>query len=155
MTNEKIRVLMPSQVANLHEDIDIRGIQNELNAYILGLASKINLSDLGDWRLLISIVLRPTNAIGVFKKAKRFPSDKEIEISISIPIPDNSQVEYGLSTAKDSFYRPVDLTNFFIIEPNYSDYRNLYDYILESSKKSITLAFSTGYTANGKKIKFH
>ena len=52
------------------------------------------------------------------------------------------------------FYVPLNNNNFYVLEPNFENYSNLYGYILESSKLAIDLAFTKGISCNGKKIIF-
>jgi len=152
--NAKIRVSLAIQVSSLDKDVDIKTIRQELNNYVQPLSQRINLQDLGEWRLLILVVYRPTSGIGVFKRAKRYPSDKEFEISMSVSIPNEEQAPYGLAKARNSYYIPLNDKNFCILNPHFENYHNLYQYILESSKRVIDLAFTHGVTCNGKKIKF-
>ncbi|EAS9013516.1 hypothetical protein G9009_003545 [Salmonella enterica] len=152
--NEKIRVLMSCEIPNLTSDIDLFFIGNKLNSYAKNIMPFININDLNDWSILISVILRPTNGIGVYKRVKRYPSDKEFEISISITIPDDKQVAYGSSRVKDGFYLPMDEGKFHFLNPNFDEYNCLKDYILSSAKSAIELAFQCGFTCNGKKIKY-
>ena len=150
----KIRVLMPVEVPHLDEDVDMRSIWLDLNSYVKTLEPRINLQDLGDWRLLINVLSQRTDAIGVAKRAARFPSDKEYAIYVSIPIPDDDQVAYGIPSVKKAFFKEKNEKYSYILEPNFNNYGNLYQYILGSSKCAIDLAFTHGFTCNGKKIKF-
>ena len=61
---------------------------------------------------------------------------------------------YGLSKVKEAFYTPLSDKSFYSLEFNFEDYNSLYEYILNSSKHAIDLAFIKGITCNGKKIKF-
>lgn len=149
-----VRVLMPSEIPMLHEEIDLSSIENELDAYITEILPRINIQELDGWALLISIVSRSTTGIGVFKRIKRYPTDKEFEISISIPIPDNDMATYGYQRVKEGFYSPLDDKKFYTLEPDFEKYNSLYEYIFESSKRAIELAFQHGFVCNGKKIKF-
>lgn len=90
--------------------------------------------------------------IGIFKRAKRFPSNKEFEISISIPVPNLEEARYGISDMT-GIYIPLNIKNFYILSPCFSKYDNLYHYILESAKQAIDAAFTYGFTCNGKRIK--
>jgi hypothetical protein len=140
--NEKIRVITPMQVSNLDRDINMTACLQELNRYVETLSSRINLQDLGDWRLLVSVLSLATNRIGVFKQVRRYPSDKEFEIPAFIPIPNNDQASYGLNKVKKDIYTPLDEKKYYILDPHYENYDDLYDYMLESSKLAIDLAFT-------------
>ncbi|EDJ0453067.1 hypothetical protein GEX18_24395, partial [Salmonella enterica] len=103
--DEKIRVLICTEVPRIDDNIDMRSIWMELNTYVKTLESNINLQDLGEWRILINVLAQRTDAIGVAKRVARFPSDKEYVIYISTPIPDNEQVSYGISNVKEAFFK--------------------------------------------------
>jgi hypothetical protein len=152
--NEKIRALIGSEVPNLHVEVELEPISQEINAYIETLLSRINIQDLNDWRLLINVIAQRTDAIGVAKRSLRYISNKEFEIFISVPIPDNNQATYGLPNVKKAFLKPYNEKYSYILEPNFDSYDNLPQYIIESSKRAIDLAFTYGFTCNGKKIKF-
>ena len=97
MSNQ-IKVLISAEIPELFEDLDLlRSITQYLDTYMDDFKKSINLNDLGDWKLLIGINLRNTNGIGIFKRAKRFLSDKEFEISISITVPNSDEAHYGIS----------------------------------------------------------
>ena len=139
----------------LSEDVNIDSVREELNEYVKSIIWGINIADLEDWKLLIRVTLRATNGIGVFKRAMRYPSDKEFEFSISVAIPNEKEASYGVSKkVEEAFYVPLNNNNFYVLEPNFENYSNLYEYILESSKLAIHLAFTKGISCNGKKIIF-
>ncbi|NMA74725.1 MAG: hypothetical protein GX963_11305 [Bacteroidales bacterium] len=152
--DEKVRVLLPIEIPNLDKDVDTRSIWINLNTYVKTLKQKINLQDMGDWRLLINVLAQRTDAISVAKRVARFPSDKEYVIYMSIPIPDDDQATYGLSSVKEAFFKEKNEKYSYILEPNFDSYDNLHQYIIESSKLAINLVFTHGFTCNGKKIKF-
>jgi hypothetical protein len=152
--DEKIRVLMPIEVPRLDEDVDIHSIWIELNTYVKALEHIINLQDVGDWRLLINVLAQRTDAISIAKRVARFPSDKEYVIYMSTPIPDDDQAAYGLPSVKEAFFKEKSEKYSYILDPDFDSYDNLYQYILESSKRAIDFAFTHGFTCNSKKIKF-
>ena len=152
--DDKVKVLLQIEIPRLNEDVDIASIRKILNEYVKSLIPRINIQDLKDWSLLIWVAYRSTNGIGVFKRARRYPSDKEFEFSISVTIPDDNQASYGLSKVKEAFYTPLSDKSFYSLEFNFEDYNSLYEYILDNSKHAIDLAFIKGITCNGKKIKF-
>lgn len=153
MMFKKVRVSVRSEIPNFHEDEDLDFIERELNNYMKILIPKINIQDLGDWRVLVLVHVRNTDAIGAFKLSRWYPSDSEYEISVSIPIPDDKQASYGFDKANEGFFSALN-DRFYILEPSFENYDNLYNYILESSKQAISLAFTKGIVCGGKKIKF-
>lgn len=152
--DEKIKILMPCQVPGLLDDVDLFSIGRDLNAYVKTIQPFINISDLNDWTILIQVVSRPTSGIGVYKRIRRYPSDKEFEISISIAIPDDKQAIYGLSKVNDGYYLPLNDKDFYLLEPDFESHKELYGYILHNAKRAMELAFKNGFVCNGKKIKF-
>lgn len=77
--NNQYAVLISSEIPELGELDLLRSICRELNGYMEDYNNQINLDNLGDWKLLIQINLRNTNGIGIFKRAKRFPSKKSLK----------------------------------------------------------------------------
>ena len=153
--DEEVKVCLQVEIPRLREDVDIDSVREELNEYVKSVISEINVADLEDWRLLIRVTLRSTNGIGVFKRAMRYPSDKEFEFSISVAIPNEKEASYGVSKkVEEAFYVPLNDKNFYVLEPNFENYSSLCEYILESSKLAIRLAFTKGIRCNGKKIIF-
>ncbi|WP_216818432.1 Imm9 family immunity protein, partial [Salmonella enterica] len=151
--DEKIRVLICTEVPRIDDNIDMRSIWMELNTYVKTLESNINLQDLGEWRILINVLAQRTDAIGVAKRVARFPSDKEYVIYISTPIPDNEQVSYGISNVKEAFFKENNEKYSYILESGFDSYDNLYNYMLETSKKTIHWILTRGISYNGIKIK--
>lgn len=150
--NNQVKVLISVEIPELWGKTDLRTIEQGLNIYMEDYNYKINLNDLGDWKLLININLRNTNGIGIFKRARRFLSDKEFEISISMTVPNSEEARYGISNLP-GFYVPLNIKNFYIVQPCFSKYDDLHHYILESAKRAIDAAFTYGFTCNGKRIK--
>ncbi|WP_071783306.1 Imm9 family immunity protein [Leminorella grimontii] len=153
--SEKIRVLTPCEIPGLANEVDLFSINKALNSYVETILASINIRDLGDWSILISVTSRSTNGIGVYKRIRRYPSDKEFEISISLTIPDDKQAEYGSSRVNEGFYLPLDDKKFYILPPDFDGYNCLWDYIFCSAKHAIDLAFQHGFTCNGEKIEFN
>ena len=138
--DNQVAVTISTEIPELCEGLDqLRKITHELNAYIEVYKNKINLNDLTDWKLLIWINLRNTNGIGIFKRARRSPSDKEFQISISITLPNSEDACYGISNMT-GVYVPLNVKNF-------------HSYIFESAIQAINTAFTYGFTCNGKRIK--
>ena len=153
--DEEVKVCLQVEIPRLREDVNIDSVREELNEYVKSIIWGVNVADLEDWRLLIRVTLRATNGIGVFKRAMRYPSYKEFEFSISVAIPNEKEVLYGVSKkVEEAFYVPLNDKNFYVLEPNFENYSNLYEYILESSKLAIHLAFTKGISCNGKRIIF-
>ena len=130
--DEEVKVCLQVEIPRLREDVNIDSVREELNEYVKSIIWGINIADLEEWKLLIRVTLRATNGIGVFKRAMRYPSDKEFEFSISVAIPNEKEVSYGVSKkVEEAFYVPLNNNNFYVLEPNFENYSNLYEYIGE------------------------
>jgi hypothetical protein len=152
--DEKIRVLISREVSNLDDDVDIDSIREELNSYVKMLKPRINVQDLIEWKLLFNLILQHTDSAGVAKRVARFPSDKEFAIYMSIPIPDDNQIGYGLAKVKNEFLKKKNEKYSHLISSNFDCYDSLYDYILGTGKYMINWIFSRGFVCGGEKIKF-
>lgn len=151
---KKIKVLMPSEIPKLNEFVDIYSIEQNLNKYSEVITSHININDLKDWQLLVNVLTQRSDKIAISKRVGRFPSDKECEIYISIPIPDDEQAIFGLTIVKEAFFKVSDEKYSYLLDPGFNDYNSFDSYIYESSKRAIDLIFTKGFTFNGKKIIF-
>jgi len=144
-------------VPRLGNFANISSIENEIAAYVESILPRINMEDLSGWRLNFDVTYACTDFIGVYRKFLRYPSDREYEILIAIPIPDNTQAPYGLPLGKHGTigsFRPARSDRSHILEPEYDKYDNLDQYILAAAIKAIDLGFTKGFTCYGKKIKF-
>ena len=156
---EQVRILLPTQVVGVEEIVDYRAIWMELNRYMQGHKDSLNLDILDGWRLLFSILsipALPSDKIAVLKRIRRYPSDKEFEVALYIPIPCDNEAPYGMASVRGSIMAPpVDEKKFYSITPDYGAYTTLHDYVLESGKRALHLAFTAGLTINGVKLKLH
>ena len=154
---EQVRVAMPTQVVGVKESADYKAIWTELNQYAQEHRDRLNLEILDGWRLLfdiLSVPALPSSAIGVLKRVRRYPSDKEFEVALVMPIPSDRDAPYGLASVSSSILaRPVDETKFHNLAPQYDAYKTLDEYVLESGKRALHLAFTAGLVMNGKKLK--
>lgn len=150
---KQVAVLISCEIPELSGELDLLcGITHNLNTYMKAYSKQLNLNDLEDWKLLIQLNLRNSGGIGIFKRAKRLPSNKEFEISISITVPSSAEAHYG-TAGITGVYVPLNNHNFYVIHPCFSEYDDLYHYIFESSKQAIDTAFTYGFICNGKRIK--
>jgi Immunity protein 9 len=150
----KVRCQRSAQIVDLHNYIDFENIEPKFDAYIEKIMTKLNLSDLKDWRILINTVYTEAKSIGVGKRPIRYVSDTEVAVSILIPIPSIKKAKYGLPEA--SFSNPFDmLDNYWhFLDTDYTKFDNLTDYVFDAVIRCIDEAFKQGVTVNGKKIKY-
>jgi len=154
---KQIGISMGIQVPGALKFADVFSINKKIATYIESILPRINMEDLSGWRLNFDVTYACTDFIGVYKKFLRYPSDREHEILIAIPIPDNTQALYGIPPGKHGTigsFRPAISNRSHLLDPEYDKYDNLDQYILAAAIKAIDLGFSKGFTCYGKKIKF-
>lgn len=148
----QIRCLVSSESPGISSALDIFEINRILGCYLRTKIDQVNVADLGGWRLLMCVGIRNTDSIGVFKRTRRYPSDMEFEVSISIPVPSVEDAEYGLSEM--GFFNGMDETKFHIIAPQYAAYQGLQEYVVGSGGRAIDKAFEMGFKCGGKVIRY-
>ena len=149
---KQIRCLVSSESPGVSRALDIFEINRMLDCYLQTKIGQVNVADLGGWRLLMYVVIRNTDSIGVFKRTRRYPSDMEFLVSISIPVPSAGSAEYGLSEM--GFFNGMDETRFHIIAPQYAAYQGLREYFVSSGERAIDKAFEMGFKCGGKVIRY-
>jgi len=157
MKHDQVTVNMQIEVIGPLNLAGVASIRKKIATYVDSILPRINIEDLSGWRLSIQMTYVCTDFIGVYKKFFRYPSDREYEISIGIPIPDNTQAPYGLPPRKDGtigFFHSGESKYCHLLDPEYHKYADLEQYIIASAIKAIDLGFSKGFTCYGKKIKF-
>ena len=153
----QIRSIISSESPNIAGALDDVEATDKVNQFLNARIQQVNVIDLEGWRLLVSMTIRNTNAIGIFKRARRFPSDKEFELSISIPVPGVDDAQYGLpdnALCGKCFFSPVNDAKFHVISPQYSKYQGLQEYVVGSAERAIDMAFELGFSCNGKVIRY-
>jgi len=157
MKHEQVGISMGIQAPGALKFADVSSIKKEIATYVESILPRINMEDLSGWRLNFDFTYACTDFIGVYKKFLRYPSDREYEILIAIPIPDNTQAPYGIPPGKHGTigsFRPARRNRSHILDPEHDKYDNLDQYILASAIKAIDLGFTKGFTCHGKRIKF-
>ena len=153
----QIRCLVSSESPGVSSALDIFEINRILDCYLRTKIDQVNVADLGGWRLLMCVGIRNTDSIGVFKRTRRYPSDMEFEVSISIPVPSIEVVEYGLpdhAVYGLGFFHPVNEAKSHVINPQFADYAGLQEYIVGSAERAIDMAFELGFKCNGMVIRY-
>jgi len=145
------------EVTGLYSYADMYSIKKEINTYFESIFPKINTEDLSGWGLTFFVNYICTDFIAIDKQFTRCSSDKECEISMYIPIPDNRQAPYGLPPVDNGgigSFHPRIKKLYHLTEPEYDQYVNLDQYVLAATIKAIDLGFSEGFTFYREKIKF-
>ena len=151
----KARILIPTEVPDFWSHVNQAAFYEDLNHFVDSLISKINISDLNDWLLTISVTPQSSDKVGIAKRMTRFPFNKEFAVYVSVPIPDKNLAPYGIGEpSRPPFFKFVNEKYSYAIAPQFDAYEDLYSYTLETAKLAINFAFANGFTCNGKKIKF-
>lgn len=137
----------------IEDNLDKQRLRKEFESYLDNIAPTLNLHDLDDWGLALCVSFSSTDKIGAGKRSVRYLSEKEFEVSVSVPIPNEENICYGIAKSKEIYSNPTNEKYFYIMDPCYDEYHDLFSYVVASSKKAIDLLFSRGVTCKGKKIK--
>lgn len=149
-----VRCSVSNQSPNVNGAVDLFEVSRLVNGYVEHRVPEIDIDHLDGWNILIGVVVRNTDNIGIFKRATRYPSDKEFVFSISVPVPEEGVAPYGLPRENSGFFLPVGEKNFHVIIPEYSRYGGIKEYFVESIKVAIDRLFEVGITCHGRKVRF-
>lgn len=150
----KIRYSAGYQVIHIHDHIDFKEIEPKFDTFIQSKYPDLNLEDLNGWKVVLSATYRYTSELRIVKRPVRYPTDKEIYVFFTVPIPDLTQAKYGIGNGGEKVHELSDSNKCFILETDFSKYENLKDYVYESVIRCIDESFKQGFTVNGKKIKY-
>lgn len=132
-------------------------ISNRLKMYVDKILEINSFYYPSDWVLTFNANYNNGKYLLITKnKFGSYKSDKVKEISIVIPIPSNSIVEWGVS--KESYIYNEDhydkiINNFFSLDIDYKKFNNRIDYIVDCLQRGICKAFQEGFTVGGIKLK--
>ncbi|KXU39484.1 hypothetical protein AXE65_08245 [Ventosimonas gracilis] len=154
---KQARVRMAIEVPRLGNFVDINSINEKINTYLDSVPERINTEDLWGWGLIFRINAFCIDSIAVYKKMWTNAHGKEYIIPIAIPLPDNTQAAYGMppgENGRSGCFLPVESDHFYALDPEYDQYVNLEQYIIESAIKAIDFGLNKGFPRDGKEIKF-
>ncbi|WP_082782624.1 Imm9 family immunity protein [Cephaloticoccus capnophilus] len=154
---KQVRERMPIEVPRLGDFADISSINKKINTYVDSILPRINTEVLSGWRLFLLTNYACTDFIGVDKELKQYAPVREYGVSITIPIPDNTQAPYGVLPDKDGkigHFHPGKSKYSHLLDPEYDKYVNLEQYIIAAAIKAIDFGFTKGFNCDGKEIKF-
>lgn len=149
-----VRCIISNESPNVNGAVDLNELTLVVNSHIAYRIPEVDIDHLDGWNILIMVTVRDTDNIGVFKRARRYPSGKEFEFSISVPAPEEGVAPYGLSRESSDSFLPVDEKKFHVIIPEYSRYGGIKEYFVESIKVAIDRLFEVGITCHGRKVRF-
>lgn len=132
-------------------------IYNSLLPIVIDINESNRLQLPKDWILIFKAVYTNGRCPLVSRnKLGGFPSDKMKYITIIIPIPLKSEIEWGVKPSQHLYckehYDKL-LKNFWVLNVDFLYYKNRSDYITACLKAGIKKAFEEGFTIGGVKIK--
>ncbi|AEI52171.1 Imm9 family immunity protein [Runella slithyformis] len=132
-------------------------IYDSLRPSIIELMKKEKLSIPDEWTLYFNAGYTNSKTPLVSKnKIGSYPSDKMKEITIIIPIPLKSEIDWGVNPEqhlyKKDHYDKL-MKNFFELNIDFKNYTNRTDYVTACLKAGIKKAFEQGFTVGGMKVK--
>lgn len=141
-------------VIDLESFIDLNRIREHANRQLGELAQRVNLNDLGHWRLTVKLVFRGLDDVRIGKRLVTYPSDHEKEWSIIIPVPRRSQAPYGLPDKHfvSDGYAPSDAL-FHRLDASFASHADLQACLEGNAARALDAAFVQGVTVAGKRIK--
>jgi hypothetical protein len=149
-----VRCIISNESPNVNGAIDLNELTLVANSHVAYRIPEVDIDHLNGWRILILVTIRNTSQIGIFKRARRYPSEKEFEFPISVPVPNEEVVPYGLSQEGSGFFFPVNEEWSHVMIPEYSRYGDIKEYFVESIKVAIDRLFEIGMTCHGRKVRF-
>lgn len=133
----------------------------KLESFLKNTVKSLILSDSNDWTVIIQITPHSTNwvkgfdnnVVGVFAKGITHLKEKEKIYTLVIPIPNLSQINWGLPK-KNYAPRPlVEPEKFILQEIDFYNYNNLNTYLVECFILGVTAILKHGITVNKVKYK--
>lgn len=149
---EHIEISFPSEISNLTSlEIDLQAVEVRFSEIVDKLAKEL---DIGGRSLVISVMTRASDRVGVAKRSFRWGD--RYRLFISIAIPSHKQALWGLRKVEWSLWNPIsDSRHFYFVEEiDYSSYNTIEDYIVDAATKALILLFTKGVTCGGHRIKF-
>ena len=126
----------------------------EIDLFFHSLVEKITIpKGLNDWTIECSLVTKGGSSIQVLKRGITYAKTKEKLVSVGLPIPRKSAVQWGIDDNRFLDAPELDSKYFTSIEFNPDDYNTLDEYIVACAKKTIIELFAEGITLKNKKIK--
>ncbi len=110
-----------------------------------------------DWEICLRFCYNNVKQILIYSKNKSYPKEKYKDITIHIPMPIKSKVEWGVELEQHIYGNENHLDNmikkFICLDVDYSKFVNRRDYILDCMRRAVKSCFENGFTINGIKVK--
>ncbi len=130
-----------------------------IQTFFQELTSSINVDkSIDDWTVLLQIKLGnclECKEIIVCKRGVTYPSDKEKNVFISIPLFTKNEISWGIEDTRRYLHKEKKYNLKYCEEVafDYRKYTCVEDYLNDALKFSIQYIFEKGFTLKGKKIK--
>lgn len=156
MNEQKKTKLKFGTIVAIEDDLfkfcDLALVNQEVESILDKFSQKIDESDLGGWTISITIVYKRATSIYFSKRGASYPSSKEKEFYLRVPVPTSTQSSYGFNKNKFEYDDPPE-TGFIKLVAEFQESKSLEDFFAKSIHRALEVAFSKGLTVNGKKIK--
>jgi hypothetical protein len=132
-------------------------IYDSFNYRIIYLLNREKIELPTDWKLIFQVIYTNSNHVLVSRnKIGNYKNDKMKYVSIVIPIPLVSEVNWGVPIESHiypkSHYDRL-IKNFWILEVDYKNFKNRSDYINSSIEEAIKKSFTEGIIIDDLKLK--
>lgn len=125
-------------------------LEIEINAKL----NEYDIPELNDWKIVFKALYGNREKIYVCRQARSQVDMKYKEIIIHIPIPLNSQMEWGIEKNQVVNIKfPENNKYCESIEAEFKNHSDKYDFIIDCMRKGIKHTFEKGFTVNKIKIK--
>ena len=132
---------------------DYKRIEEPLENEIDLILKNYNLPELKDWTIKFFALYGNFNKIYVCRQARSQVEMKYKEIVIHIPIPKKSKFEWGVNDNQIVAIKTPSSKFCESLEPDFENFHNRYDFIIDCMHKGILHTFKRGFTVNNIKIK--
>ena len=135
-------------------------VEDTIECFLKKTVKNFDKSDNNDWTVIFQITPSSThwtednkkNLVGIYQKGLTYSKDKEKIFTLVVPIPNNSEIYWGLPK-KNYMHRPlVNHEKYILKEVNFHDYESLNEYLIQCSIIGINALLNDGITVN--KIKY-
>ena len=152
----KSRVTHTSYVIDfLDEGFDSDEISELLEVEVDELLKELDVRGLEDWEVVFNALYTKKDAVLLYRKTRSYVKDKYKEIVVHIPIPVNSEVDWGVNPDQhiELGNNPNTEKRVDRIQINSGQFDNRRSYILSCMRKAIRTSFELGFTVNKIKLR--
>lgn len=138
--------------SNIIDFPDLDYGNKEIDAFLQKISEELGADCLPDWTLIVRFIFGLGDWVGVVKRGIPYPSTKEKDISITIPVPTTESAPYGLSKKRFLHRPPLHAENFYVVPIDWNNYDTLRDCLHDCAMRGVLEAFKRGVTVGGKRV---